>query len=150
MIKDTYANFTKLLKEGEDGEDTVINFLQSRGNTIVDKARDKGYFPDWDIKFKNTLGTELTAEVKTDKSVSNNLVVEYKSRGKPSGIYSTKADYYFIYFVNDGTIYVCNSAELRLWISENSPKKVMNKNNDSDTYLYLIPKDTGLFTPYEL
>ncbi|MFC3833082.1 MULTISPECIES: hypothetical protein [Deinococcus] len=148
MIKDDYNNFRKLLKEGEAGEDTVTQWFINRGNTVIDSARDKGNFKDWDLKIETPHGKELTIEIKTDKSISNNLAIEFSSRGKDSGIVSTKADVYLIYFVNDSTLYAMRSDDLREWIKDNSPRVVKNKQNDSDTYLYLIPKD--VFTSYEV
>jgi hypothetical protein len=58
-------------------------------------SEDKGLFLDWDIKtlYNNK---EETYEVKSDEisSRTGNICVEYASSGKPSGITSTKADYW--------------------------------------------------------
>lgn len=148
MNKDNYANFQKELQAGQEGEDLVAAFFEKRGNTIVDTARDKGLFKDWDIKIQNPQGKQITVEVKTDKTNSSNLAIEYKSRGIPSGIFATKADIYLIYFVNDATIYTINSADLRLWLLENSPKRVKTKVFDSDSWMFLVPKT--IFTAFEV
>lgn len=151
MIQDSKEHFNKLNKIGKLGEEVVADFLEARGNTILEKAGNT-YFPDYDLKILSKNGIEITFEVKTDTSAYANVAIEFKSRGKSSGIYSTKADMYVIYFENENALYVADTGELRLWIAENSPAVKKNGNNDSQTYLYLIPKSLfkEVFNRYEI
>jgi len=151
MIQDSREHFIKQNDIGKAGEEVVAGFLEARGNTILEKAGNN-YFPDYDLKILTKLGYELTFEVKTDTSKYANVAIEFKSRGKPSGIYSTKADMYAIYFESEGAVYVADTGRLRLWILENSPAIKKNTYNDSETFLFLIPKEKFIeeFTRYAI
>lgn len=150
MIHDNRTHFDRQNVIGTLGEDVVIDYMKSRGNTILERSQ--GYFPDWDVKIKNQNGAIQTIEVKTDTSTYPNLAIEYKSRNKPSGIYSTKADIYIIYSEKERVLYAARTADLRLWIAEHAPLQKKNTVNDSETYLFIIPKKEfeEYFSTYEL
>ena len=113
-------NFKKDLKLGNDGEDVIINFLESKGCSYVDSNNDNKY----DLKMV-TKGKETTYEIKTDVKVApvydtGNIFIEYESRGKSSGISVTQADWFVTYFKYLKEIWFIKSETLKQLISENN------------------------------
>ena len=95
-------NFEKDLADGHKGELAVRHF----GETVLDlrfvKFNDNSAF---DILFEDDERNVVTYEVKTDLFEKNideggtgNMAIEYKCRGKKSGIRKTKA-MYFVYYI---------------------------------------------------
>lgn len=89
-------------------------------------------------------------EVKTEKDkwkTTGNIVIEFSSRGKPSGIITTEADYWLHNLAMGDTI-VCSLLlpvhTLRAYIKANNPR-VVNGGDDMTSKLYLI-KLTDLVT----
>lgn len=76
-----------------------MSALKQRGATDI--VQSQGYFPDWDIKCN--FGTY---EIKEDVAASRtgNVFIEFTYRGKPSGIASTKADY-FVFIIGDNAYF---------------------------------------------
>ena len=112
-------DFKTDLKLGNDGEDVIINFLESKGCSYVDSNNDNKY----DLKMV-TKGKETTYEIKTDVKVApvydtGNIFIEYESRGKSSGISVTQADWFVTYFKYLKEIWFIKSETLKQLISEN-------------------------------
>ena len=82
-------------------------------------------------------------EVKTERDMwksTGNIVVEFESRGKPSGIASTEADYWFHNLaVGDDIVMtlVFPTKTLRNYIAKNNPRMVRGGDNNTSR-LYLI------------
>jgi hypothetical protein len=112
-------DFKTDLKLGNDGEDVIINFLESKGCSYVDSNNDNKY----DLKMV-TKGKETTYEIKTDVKVApvydtGNIFIEYESRGKSSGISVTQADWFVTYFKYLKEIWFIKSETLKKLILEN-------------------------------
>jgi hypothetical protein len=112
-------DFKTDLKLGNDGEDVIINFLESKGCSYVDSNNDNKY----DLKMI-TKGVETTYEIKTDVFIApiydtGNIFIEYESRGKSSGISVTQADWFVTYFKYLKEIWFIKSETLKQLISEN-------------------------------
>jgi hypothetical protein len=112
-------DFKTDLKLGNDGEDVIINFLESKGCSYVDSNNDNKY----DLKMI-TNGKETTYEIKTDVKVApvydtGNIFIEYESRGKASGISVTQADWFVTYFKYLKEIWFIKSETLKQLMSEN-------------------------------
>lgn len=112
-------DFKTDLKLGNDGEDVIINFLESKGCSYVDSNNDNKY----DLKMV-TKGKETTYEIKTDVKVApvydtGNIFIEYESRGKTSGISVTQADWFVTYFKYLKEIWFIKSETLKKLILEN-------------------------------
>jgi len=112
-------DFKTDLKLGNDGEDVIINFLESKGCSYVDSNNDNKY----DLKMI-TNGKETTYEIKTDVFIApvydtGNIFIEYESRGKSSGISVTQADWFVTYFKYLKEIWFIKSETLKELISEN-------------------------------
>lgn len=88
-----------------------------------------------------------TIEVKSERDLwkkTNNIVIEFESRGKPSGISTTKADYWFHNLVDDGEIVstlVFPVSVLKRYIAGNS-LRVVKGGDDLTSRLYLINLST--------
>lgn len=113
-------DFKTDLKLGNDGEDVIINFLESKGCSYVDSNNDNKY----DLKMV-TKGKETTYEIKTDVKVApvydtGNIFIEYESRGKSSGISVTQADWFVTYFKYLKEIWFIKSETLKKLILENN------------------------------
>ena len=82
-------------------------------------------------------------EVKTERDMwksTGNIVVEFESRGKPSGIASTEAEYWFHNLAIGEDIVmtlVFSTKTLRNYITQNMPRMVRGGDNNTSR-LYLI------------
>lgn len=133
-------NFKKDINIGEDGEGFIKHFLIDKGYEFISENKDYRY--DLLMSYKER---EVTYEIKTDVYVSpekdtGNLVVEYESRGKDSGINVTEADYYVYYMPKLNEIWNISMQDLRQLISDNNFKKVVGGDEGSDTKMYLIKR----------
>lgn len=100
-----------------------------------------GKFKDYDLTIiKDNIKT--TIEVKCDRqaSTTNNLCIEYECNKKPSGITTTKADFwiYFIVFPNYDECYKIPTTELKELIK--GTKQVIGGDNYSSK-MYLLNKN---------
>jgi hypothetical protein len=110
---------------------------------------DLSYGQVFEHKVAEILG-QSKIEVKTEKDkwkTTGNIVIEYESRGKPSGIITTEADYWLHNLAMGDTI-VCSLLlpvrTLRTYIKANNPR-VVKGGDDMTSKLYLI-KLTDLVT----
>jgi len=140
-------NFKKDLADGHKGEQAVRHF----GETVLDlrfiKYNDDSAF---DILFEDDERNVVTFEVKTDLFEKNwdedgtgNMAIEYKCRGKPSGIRKTKAMYfaYYIPNVRDKQLWVISVDDLKSLLKEWKFKRV----SGGETYYDSDEKVTRCF-----
>lgn len=142
IIKGKY-NFKKDVITGEKGEDIIINYLVSMGFIFINKNKDNKYdfkmlyiYPDGHTK-------EITYELKTDVYPidTGNLVIEFETRGKPSGISVTEADYFITYFPHFGEIWNIKTNKLKHLIKNLNPKIFSGAGDkNSNTKLYRFKK----------
>jgi hypothetical protein len=92
----------------------VVQFLAMCQATDIQFCDNHQY----DIKF-NIDSQSYTLEVKEDLlwSQTGKVAIEYHSRGKPSGIQTSKADVWV--YVLGGELYFCKTDKLRKAIAEN-------------------------------
>lgn len=87
--------------------------------------------------------TNAKIEVKSERDLwikTGNIVIECESRGKPSGIRTTEADYWFHNLVKDGEILVTIALpvkKLKEYIIKNRPY-VVKGGDDNTSRLFLI------------
>ena len=135
------------MEDGQKGEEAVRHFVE----TVMHKKWIK-YNDDasYDILFQNEYEEPVTFEVKTDlweknmdDGVSGNMVIEYKCRGKKSGIRKTKATYFAYYIPNirDKQLWVISVENLKKLIKNNRFKRV----NGGETYYDNDEKVTRCF-----
>lgn len=88
------------LAYGKAGERMALEMLEY---DEVEYAPDR-WFPDYDFKIRHQSPDWIPCEVKRDSYTkrTGNIVIEFTSSGKPSGIATTKSEWY-IYLV-DGEV----------------------------------------------
>jgi hypothetical protein len=142
MQTSCFYDFKKDLPIAEKSEKQVAEFLErSRGMKFLDKCNNS----DYDIRMETKTGAEITIEVKEDFSCerTGNVGVEYSYRGRPSGIETTKADFY-LYKVHrpDGIgLYVIKTDKLKKMIEDNLYFRTVNggdPGSDSLNYLFKL------------
>jgi hypothetical protein len=141
--KDIVGNydFKTDIKTGEQGEDFVKNFLISRGFKFIHKNNDNKY--DLLMSYNDN---NYTYEIKTDvllseKRDTGNLVVEFESRGKPSGVSVCEADYYVYYIPKLKEIWNIGMNDLKNLIASESFRVVVGGDKGSNTKMYLIERE---------
>ena len=86
------AQFKLLIKNAHLLENEFIELLSNEGDNVIIPTRTSP-FSDYDFMIN-----DAKYEIKLDNNISKNnmMLCEFKSRGKPSAISITKADYYGI------------------------------------------------------
>lgn len=105
--------FKKDLEKGEDGEEIICKYFNNLGYKIEPNLNKNS---DFDIKIiKND--KVILLEIKTDeyylKKRTNNMVFEVSCNNKPSGLNSTKADYYVYYFPEENIAYIASISKIK-------------------------------------
>jgi hypothetical protein len=119
------SSFATDLAVGKGGESTFILYLESIGAIDIEQRND--YW--WDIKC-DLSGEQVTFETKLDlvASRTGNAAIEIKSRNYPSGICTSKADYW-IQIVGD-KFYILKTSELRYLILTHNYRIVTGGDNN--------------------
>lgn len=136
-----HLEFKKDLVLGHDGEQIIREFLEAKGLVYMESNHDNKY----DIKLLKD-SKPITYEIKTDvicsmKRDTGNLFVEFKSRGKDSGISVTQADWFVTYYPYLKEIWFIKSNELKTLIQNNNFHVIKNAGDiGSATHGYLIPR----------
>ncbi|GAA5437557.1 hypothetical protein [Deinococcus aquaticus] len=133
----------KNYSEGVKVEDGIINYLTGKGWDLLE--RPEGKHPEWDIKVGNDKGRVETIEIKGDYTVYPNVVFEFWHNGKPSGIATSKADWYMIYFVKTNELFTVKRSQVlemfmthpELW----TLRKVNNPSTEIETLTYGLSKE---------
>jgi hypothetical protein len=134
-------NFKTDLILGNEGEQSLVEYLTTKGLSFLDSNDDNRY----DIKMlKNN--KEVTYEVKTDVKCAplfdtGNIFVEFESRGKASGISVTQAEWFVTYFLYLDELWFIKSDILKNLIETNDFPKFYNAGDiGSETHGYLIKR----------
>ena len=144
-------NFEKDLADGHVGEQVVRRFVERNWYKQFVKYNDDSAY---DILFQNNNEEPMTFEVKTDlweqemhQGGSGNMAIEYKCRGKKSGIRKTKAKFFAYYFPNisDEQLWIISVKKLKGLLDEHNFKAVDGgethyDSDDKVTRCYLIPR----------
>ena len=145
------TKFTNDLKFGKEGEMKIVHHLVKKGlkfkGTSDDVEKDnKDEFKYYDLLFINSQGRYVKIEVKTDNWVtsqkdSGNLVIEKSCNGKPSGISTSKSDYWVYYFANldQDNLWMIRKADLKTLVELNSFHLASGGDNNR-TFNWLIPR----------
>ena len=144
-------NFKKDLADGQKGEAAVKHFVETTLEIPFFKYNDTKAF---DIMFQSVGEEPVFFEVKTDmfekdwnKGGTGNMAIEYKCRGKPSGIRTTLAGWFAYYFPNitENHLWIIRMDKLKELIKDNKFKAVDAGEPDEKTgkkvsRCYLIPR----------
>jgi len=133
-------NFKSDLKVGDLGEEFVKNFLINKGFVFLGKNIDNRF--DLLMSYESK---KIKYEIKTDVLLSKNndtgnLVVEFESKGEPSGISVCEADYYVYYIPKLGELWNIKIEDLKTLIKENNFKVITGGDKGSETKMYLIKR----------
>tara|TARA_Y100000389_G_C17414440_1_gene492855 strand:+ start:1036 stop:1545 length:510 start_codon:yes stop_codon:yes gene_type:complete len=139
---ESQKNFSKDIDIGESGEGFIKEFLINKGYNFISDNKDYRY--DLLMSYGEA---NFTYEIKTDVYISpkkdtGNLVVEFESRGKPSGISVTEADFYVYFMPKMKEIWNIKMDKLKDLIKSNNFKEVSGGDKGSDTKMYLIKRST--------
>jgi len=125
------------------GEQILIKELS---NLNIEAKSESNKNPDYDVILPKH---NITIEVKNDiySFRSGNIAVEYynSKSNKPSGINSTKADFWC--HIIKGEPYIVSVEELKKFIQTNQPLKTINSggSGNADMYIYKIDNIIGIF-----
>ena len=134
-------NFNKDILIGEEGENVVINYLESLGAKLISKNKNNSH--DTIVEFNGEL---VSYEIKTDVYCTpdrdtGNIFIEYECRNKPSGIEVTQAKWFVYYFKFLNEIWFIKTDNLKQIIQENDIRKTnMSGDKGSNTKGYLIKR----------
>jgi hypothetical protein len=130
---------------GKKGEKAVLNLLKKCGVQLEENTDTKKR-KDYDLVGK--IGTKkVTVEVKLDWMCADtgNLAIEYHNSRKdePSGIDATKAKIWAHVILDSGnpTIWVTSTKTLKSYITNNKPKRIVQRAGDGNASLYLYQDD---------
>lgn len=131
-------DFKKDIVTGEKGQELVRKFLENQGMTFLEECNNSNY----DLKMSGSKGV-FTFEIKTDvyPKDTGNMVIEFESRGKASGINVTQADYFIYYFPAFNELWIAKVSKLKHFV-KNNKLKIFEQAGDkgSNTRLYRLPK----------
>ena len=126
-------SFEEDLKTGHKAEEYILNELKGFDPTV---KRVEGYEKRFDI-----VGDEATYEVKYDitSKETGNVAIEYMCNGKPSGISTTKADYWvYVYYLDDWVWQMMYVEEFKLDLKLGDFKRTNGGDNNASKLL-IIP-----------
>jgi len=134
-------NFNKDIKDGERGETVISDFLITKGYKLLSDNKDNKF----DLRMLEPDGRETTIEIKTDvyctpERDTGNMFIEFHSRGKDSGISTSKAEWFVMYYPHLNESYFIKTETLRNLIENNYFRDVSGGDNGSNTKGYLINK----------
>ena len=142
-------SFVSDLKIWEEAQfEFAKQLLSSKQKRIVSIEFAQWKFKDWDIKTNSIPNWEETYEVKSDTMApqTGNFVIETRFKWKPSGIYTSKADF-IVYFVKwEWRIQERGELILRLLKTEKKETKWWDWWN-SDLYVIKCEELPNLFMP---
>jgi hypothetical protein len=149
--------FNKDLEYGELGEKIIQNKLETKGYKFVSDNKNYKY----DLEMLSPNGNTVKFEIKTDvwcipdrmfkfngKNIkiagrdNGNMFIEYQSRGKKSGINTTLADVFIMYYPYYNKMWSIKIDDLIRLIEINDFKETVESGDEnSNTKGYLIPRE---------
>lgn len=143
------VKFNKDLEYGRKGEKIVATYLALQGMQIIEGISKDYFNPDYDLlMYSPKHDKNLKMEVKTDDYVSDssdtgNIAIEIMFRGSPSGLGSTKSDWWIYYMPNIGSnnLWMMEVSKLKQLIKDNIKNlKVVMGGDEDKSKLVLIPR----------
>jgi hypothetical protein len=130
-------------------ENELIRIL--KGHVKAETSQDKGKFSDWDVCFTYADGHTETHEVKCDRNghKTGNVVIEFECNGQPSGIATSKADYYTFFIITPDEGYTCiilETQHVRNQIAKEKYTRIIDmgqRHNTGKLYLFNIETLVG-------
>ena len=110
--------FIRDLTSGKEIEAKIINYFESRGMKLLDWNDTDEY--DFLMQYKNH---KLTFEVKADFYDTDNMIFEFEYKGSPSGIATTKAEWFIYYFHKTNQIWIIKTSKLQ-YLCKFAPEEI--------------------------
>lgn len=135
-----HYNFTKDLKDGHDAEQEVVKRLCGPMGFQFHGSNDDNKH---DLTMSLFDGPKFTVEVKNDlrSKETGNIAIEFRSRGKFSGINTTTAKFW-VYKYHDNRFRALNVEHLRKDLREGVWQTATGGDPGSNTQFFLIPVST--------
>ena len=141
------GNWTADLALGTSGEELAISLYVFADMVKCPKKR----FKEWDFGLKNHKEDEEYTyfECKNDRRAKDtgNLAIEYECSKKPSGISTTKADFYVYFIEGTRTWYEIPTDDIRTLINEKKYTRNIAGGDGWKTRMYLFP--CSMFESYK-
>jgi hypothetical protein len=142
-------NFYQCAALGKKYEQLSTRIFENKRFEIAE-----GNFPWWDVKLINDdddnpgVEVEVTLECKSDTFAArtNQLAIEFEYDGRPSGIQSTKADFWVHYVVGTNNYYLIPVEYLRQMIQDGKWHNKVRGGDGRRSMLYII--DAELFSQF--
>lgn len=109
------------------------------------EIKETNLYPEYSIEFFNG-DNKSVYEVRADKYSykTNNIVIDYEHSGYPSGILTSKAQYY-AYFVSkpfkDYDLYIIPTDKIKQEVDNKTYKMALDGNDNDQTKMYIFNKD---------
>ena len=132
--------FKDRLKSGGWGERMIMRNLTTKGWKITDTSNQT----EWDIKAQIN-NIEKTFEVKTNyyeykKFRHPMVIIETESNGVLSGLSTTTADYYILYYPFENFFYIEKTEDIKKMVASGSYEQVKGGRKDLAT-MWQIPRE---------
>ena len=133
------------LGSGQWGERQVASHLVSKGWNIISVSSGS----EWDIKAEKN-GDIKTFEVKTNyyeifRKRHQMIVIETESNGIQSGLSTTEADFYILYYPFEDLFYIESVFNIKRMVNSGQYKKVIGGRKDMAT-MFQIPRTDFVHT----
>lgn len=136
-----HYDFNKDISEGERGEQIVVKQLEKLNFEFI--TDNKNYKFDAIMLYKDKL---ISFEIKTDLLITKeretgNMFIEYECRGKDSGILTSRANMFVMYFPHKKKMWMISMRKLRELIAKNEFREIsMAGDKGSNTKGFLLPR----------
>lgn len=144
-------NFKKDLEVSEKTEEEIVEILHDHfGDSFIEASYGEA-FKHYDIKLVTTFQS-VWLEVKEDFACKKygNIAIEFSSRGKDSGIITTRAKFWLIkaHTPSGAELMSIRTADLRKLIDEKKYKRVASGGDGKTSQMYLF--DLKLIKEYSI
>ena len=113
------SKFETDLKKAQKIELEFEAYIRTEYGFLTENTQHLGFFPDYDVRITSTTTNNIsTYEVKLNSNYANNTVCieigkRINGKDEPSGLSSTKADYYVLKIEADDNWYVIPTQKLK-------------------------------------
>jgi hypothetical protein len=135
-------NFNEDIHVGEAGEKIVIRDLESLGLKFISDNKNHTH----DVIMEKQNGDMVSYEIKTDVLIKPdmdtlNMFIEFESRGNPSGISTTQAEWFVMFFKHLREVWYIRTKDLKELLAETNCRITeMAGDLNSNTKGYLLPR----------
>ena len=128
-------NFERCAAIGKKYERITTQIFENTRFEIME-----GYFPDYDVALYNDGQETVYFECKSDSFAvrTNALAIEFEYDGRPSGIQTTKADFWIHYLQGSNRYYLIPTEYLRQVLSDGKWSNTVRGGDGRRSRLYIV------------